>query len=325
MGLLERLKLGSTPAQDDLSWEDVPAAVSRWYAASAPGLCKLAGEKASSSGWFDVRAGAVSPFRTDTCVRFEKAADGVTLLPEPLHQGIGGAAEGAGQAPVMTDSFGSGPGSALSSVFSLKRNPANNLFGGPTPLATSITGSALGAGLGYLGGRIAENLLPQHFQGKRLRRTLALAGAGLGAAPGLYLGRLGAKADGTSYGEGLITPGVLSNEKQADAGLFGPSIEVDMFNRLVMSDPFTPPAVRAATTALASAADRSTGGGGVISVSDLARVAIGAGAGYLQAYAGAKILGGLAGLDPSAQKALQRTGFVAGALNAAVPKLFGGN
>lgn len=325
MKLSDLTKQGSTPNPDPLSWADVPGTVARWYDLSVPGLRKVASASGRFSGWFDVSRGAVSTGPGPTCVRFDKTADGIQLLPEPLQAATSQAADFAASAakPALDTPVSSGIGSTLSSLGSLRENPVNAPFGGPTPLATSVTGSALGAGLGYLGGRIAENLLPGHLQGKRLRRTLALAGGALGAAPGLYLARLGAEADGTDYGRALVSPGVLSTEKKADAGLFGPSIRVDMFNRLVLEDPFAPPAVRAAATALVGAADQASGGGGIISVSDLARVAIGAGAGYLQAYAGAKLLGGLVGLSPPAQRALQQTGFVAGALTSAVPQLLG--
>lgn len=301
-GLLAALLRTQGSPPDSLSWEQVPEAVARWYD-SAIGPAKLACQT-HPDGWFDLFAHTVSPVKVASTQICLKRAD--DLFSAPVSE----------------------IGRPTAEVLSLHRNPVNNLFGGPTPLATAVTGSALGAGLGYLGGAAAETLFPHALRGKRLRKTLGLAGGVLGAIPGMYLGSLGARADGTGYLEGLTSPGVLSGEPKAaslnDAGgLYLPRVEVDAFNRLVLADPFAPPAVRAGAAALVTAADRSTGGLGLISPADIARIAIGAGAGYVQAYAGAKVLGALAGLSPDAQRAMSQMGTVAGALNAVVPGLFG--
>ena len=58
----------------------------------------------------------------------------------------------------------------------------------PSPMAAMLTSSLVGAGLGYGGGRLAENLLPEGY-GKRLRRTGAIVGGLAGgalAAPWMY-------------------------------------------------------------------------------------------------------------------------------------------
>jgi hypothetical protein len=65
----------------------------------------------------------------------------------------------------------------------------NKYLGGPTPLAATLTGGLLGAGLGYGGGWLAEKLLGEkHLKPGRLSLVAALAGGGLGAAPGLWWG-----------------------------------------------------------------------------------------------------------------------------------------
>lgn len=50
----------------------------------------------------------------------------------------------------------------------------------PSPLTAMLTSGALGAGIGYGGGRLAELLVPEQYRG-RLRKTTALLG-GLGGA-----------------------------------------------------------------------------------------------------------------------------------------------
>lgn len=60
-------------------------------------------------------------------------------------------------------------------------------LGGPHALSTSLIGGLLAGGLGYGAGALAENLFPERFVRRgRLRRALALLGAGLGATPGLF-------------------------------------------------------------------------------------------------------------------------------------------
>jgi hypothetical protein len=58
----------------------------------------------------------------------------------------------------------------------------------PSPLAASLTGGVLGAGLGYGAGALAEKLLPENWERGKLRRTLALLGGGIGASPGALWG-----------------------------------------------------------------------------------------------------------------------------------------
>jgi len=60
---------------------------------------------------------------------------------------------------------------------------AGKLTGGPSPLSNAIVSGLLGGGLGYVGGTIAEQFLPeQHVEPGKLRRTAAMLGAAGGAA-----------------------------------------------------------------------------------------------------------------------------------------------
>lgn len=287
-----QLKMKKRPVVED--WSQVPKTAVAWYDNAVKPYTELYHSlKAGESCWFDL----------ETHKRCDEPGD---LFVVPVSK----------RAEVATP---------VAHALSLQRNPVNNLFGGPTPMATTLTGSALGAGVGYLGGAALEKIIPSSvLEPGKLRKRLATIGGVLGAGPGLYLGRLGAHADDKGILESMVTPGVLSGEKQADAGgMWLDRVPVDAFNRLVMSDPFTPAPVQVGTAALIAAADRSRGGSGIVTPMDLARIAVGAGAGYLQAYAGAKVLGQLAGLSQPAQRALQQTGFFAGALKSVVPRMFG--
>jgi hypothetical protein len=230
---------------------------------------------------------------------------------------------------------------------------------GTSPLFSMLTSGLLGGGLGYAGGALAERLLPEDYVERgKLRKTTALLGALAGAAPAAYLGTVGQRNwqdKNRSSFNAWVEPNVFFGQqadaiKNASAKLtnsfddscdsamskeafdYGTSgsglgiladIPVDAFNRTVMMDPFTPPAIRAATVGLTEAADQSKGNSGIINPFDIARIGVGMGAGLSQAYLGGKVLGALAGLTPKAQNTLQQTGMFAGALKAVVPGLFG--
>ncbi len=245
----------------------------------------------------------------------------------------------------------------IASTMQLKPNSFNKLIGGPNPLISTIAGSLLGAGLGYGGGYLAEKLLPEkYFDKGRLRRTTALAGALLGAAPGVSWGYnnirdLGLKGvvDQYPYGpakEVQASYKPIHNQllkeipkeaqelnslflKYADetGAEFVPSIPVDQFGQVIWNDlrdygGFTQPNIAAATTGVLQAASAQKGTN-LISPFDIARIGVGAGSGYLSSLFVGKVLGSLAGLKPEAQSKLQDMGIWAGALANTVPLLFG--
>jgi hypothetical protein len=77
----------------------------------------------------------------------------------------------------------------IASAMQLKGNALNRLWGGPNPLASTIAGGLLGAGLGYGAGWLGEQLLPEeYFEKGKLRRTLGILGGIGGAVPGLWWG-----------------------------------------------------------------------------------------------------------------------------------------
>ena len=76
----------------------------------------------------------------------------------------------------------------LASGFGDAWRGANTAIGGPNALTNTITGGLAGGALGYLGGAVAESMFPERYLERgKLRKTLGLAGAGLGAMPGLWL------------------------------------------------------------------------------------------------------------------------------------------
>ncbi len=200
----------------------------------------------------------------------------------------------------------------------------------------------LGAGLGYGGGLLAEQLLPeQYFRKGRLRKVTGLAGGVLGALPGVLWGydRIRSTGDTNSVfksaSEELST--LLSDEDKelndmwlkASAPNVGydPIIPVDQFNNTVWNDlrgqgGYTPAPIAAATTGLIQAASMSQGGVNLISPLDVARIGLGIGSGYASGLIVGKTLGALAGLRPEAQQQLQRTGAWAGLLANVVPLIF---
>lgn len=231
----------------------------------------------------------------------------------------------------------------------------------PNTLSATLGSSLLGAGLGWGTGWLGEQLLPDDkFEKGKLRRTGAVLGGLLGGVPSLWYGiRGGYKQSSVQAPEemkigeakvGLMA--ALSPEertlhpmyewavdrmfKSADAGdggldsvragggaMFLPRIQTDQFNKVIWNDPFTPVAMRAATTGLVEAASMLRGGVNTITPLDITRIGLGAGSGYASASLVGKTLGALAGLKPETQQDLQRMGTWAGIITNVVPLAFG--
>lgn len=283
--------------------------------------------------------GYVDPFRKLASGTFETVPAEFKLCDKPDHENT--------WIPVKSAAI-SDYTSPVTGALGLSPSWFTNGIGGPTPAISTIAGSMLGAAGGYTAGRIAENLLPERtLVPGRLRKNLMYLGAGAGAMPGVYMAGMGASMrPHGSFFKAMLEPNVYygkeaavedeyqvvlrkSMEKLAQIGMgdagamFVPSIPVDAFNRVLLNDPFLPAPMAFATSGLINAADMSRGSSGIISPYDITRIAVGMGAGLTQAYLGGKLLGIVAGLDPAAQRQLQRTGAIAGAIKATVPGLFG--
>lgn len=204
--------------------------------------------------------------------------------------------------------------------------PVNELIGGPTPLAAILSGGALGAAAGYGTGWAVEKLLGhENLRKGRLRKMLALAGGGLGAAPGAWWWATAARErpEGDTMGA-LVSNWPYGPEAKEGAAVDGSaSIPYNRFGQLVMADADTPLPIRSATTGLLAAAAQAGGGSAWVSPRDVARVAVGMGSGYASGLVVGKTLGALAGLTPAAQDTLRQAGTWAGVLTAVVPMAFG--
>lgn len=209
----------------------------------------------------------------------------------------------------------------------------NTSLTGPNPLAATLAGGLLGAGLGYGVGALGSAILPNRYFDKSVfRRNAALIGAGLGTTPGLLWALSNYQGHPTEAGQ---LAAILSSwphtsaektgiEKDAalDQGLMLaatlPSIPKDEFGDVVWQDNRTPLGVRAATAGLLEAASHASGRD-VLSPWDIARVtATGAATGLIVG----KTLGALAGLRPEAQNTLQQVGIWGSVLSAVIPNAF---
>jgi hypothetical protein len=245
----------------------------------------------------------------------------------------------------------------LASAAQYEPNALNRLWGGPNPLAATLGGGLLGAGLGYGGGWLAEQLLPEDkFEKGVLRKNTALLGGLLGASPGVWHG-FDQTFRGPNPGWGAwlrpfpwnkeaenrysgIKEGLARDMPDATdlgdrwpesaneaGGGYAPIIPVDQFGQVIWNDlrtqgGNTPPPLAAATTGLVQAASLSRGGADLISPADIARIGMGMGSGYLSGMFVGKTLGALAGLRPDAQRQLQQAGVWAGILSNVVPLAF---
>jgi hypothetical protein len=217
------------------------------------------------------------------------------------------------------------------------QNRFQHVLGGPNALTSTITGSLIGAGLGYGTGWAAEQLLPnQQFERGRLRRNLALLGAGAGAVPPLWWASAVSRAKHALFEK-------AAHEFANDTGfLHIPTIPVDAFNKAIWNDvggrpnafgaksPWgdnsqpltTPPNVASFASGIVSGAGAATGQERVSPLQVAATAGLTAGKGYLAGLAVGKLFGALAGLKPEAQQQLQQTGMWAGLVTGAVNSLF---
>jgi hypothetical protein len=226
---------------------------------------------------------------------------------------------------------------------------AQRPLGGPHPLSAAIVGGLVGGGLGYGGGALAERLLPEeHFERGRLRRSLALLGAGLGATPGLAWGGTNMQMPEDTGGglKAWLSPFPFKKASFGDdayGALFMPTIPRDAFNQAVWSDvvqgqnPYgtkspwgdnsqplgTPAPVAATVSGIVAGTAAATGQDAVSPLQVAMTAASTAGRGYMAGLLFGKTMGALAGLRPEAQDQLKQMGLWGGLLTGAVGSLFG--
>ena len=212
----------------------------------------------------------------------------------------------------------------------------------PSPLTSMLVSGMAGGALGYGLGTLGEGVLPNSWRRGRLRRTLALMGAGVGSTPGLMWGLVN-KADGRDFNDPDLLAGPSydihktaghDNIKQSflDTGLssaFRP-IPVNEFNQIIWKDPrvsgpLSPPQQAAASGLVLGAANlpgkRDTR---LVTPMDIGRMAAGMGSGYFSGMVVGKALGALMGMPESTQERLKNTGVWAGLVANLVPMAFRG-
>lgn len=216
-------------------------------------------------------------------------------------------------------------------------------------LAGALAVGGIGYGVGR---QLEQHLPAEHFygdddlEGNRLSRNLTMGGAALGALPGLYAASvMGRTPDGSGNAPGFLG-GLMSRlpaageEALAKMSAFRDatgaagvaSIPVDAFNRAIWNDvrnppnPFgakspwgddhqqlgTPAPVAAFASGLVSGAGALSGRDRVSPWQVGLAAARAAGTGYTAGLAFGSLLGGLAGLRPESQAALQRAGLWGG-------------
>jgi len=113
----------------------------------------------------------------------------------------------------------------------------------PSPLAATLTGGLVGAGLGYGAGWLGEKLLPSSWRRGRLRRTLALIGGLTGSTPGA-MWTLSALSRGRSLTDGSDLAGKPGDKPVNET----PAIPVPtwadkpapLWRRIMASEDYTP-------------------------------------------------------------------------------------
>ena len=255
----------------------------------------------------------------------------------------------------------------LSELAKLWQIKPGKMFGAipnyPGPLSSMLVGGMAGAGLGYGAGYLGEKLLPERWERGKLRRTLAMLGGGLGAAPGAaYMGlnaMSGHPLNHAGIGAGYKPPprpdiwqppeipdmgpdapfwgGRAGKQVQASVkeafntgAAYIPAIDVNEMNQVVWGDPRVArrldPPMQAAATGLVTGAAHLPGRHQTkfVTPMDIGRMAAGMGSGYVSGLLVGKALGTMMGMPKDTQDTLKQTGMWAGVLANIVPKAFGG-
>jgi hypothetical protein len=222
----------------------------------------------------------------------------------------------------------------------------------PSPLAATLTGGLVGAGLGYGTGWLTERLMPNNWRRGRLSKALAALGGTVGATPGLaYMYAAGREGHGPLDNSILDADSVhLKMDSQEKAGIdyfvklaFSPfgtvqespprdliSVDVNQLGQTLWqagANPQTTATTLSTMYAASQLPDPNARPGFVTPnqtgmLGTMMGAAGGGLAGYATGFLVGKTLGVLTGLPQSAQNTMANTGLALGIVNSLVPKLF---
>jgi len=133
-------------------------------------------DAAELAAWQDVPRLVIRRLSDPAWIRESEAADPCGIVPLTK---IGSSRTPAEMAEAIANMLAHGE-----KVAAGPDDPASQ---GYSPLVHTLLGSLLAGGLGYAGGTVMEHLFPERYLDRgTLRKTLGLAGLGLGTIPGIY-------------------------------------------------------------------------------------------------------------------------------------------
>jgi hypothetical protein len=186
------------------------------------------------------------------------------------------------------------------------------------PVAAMLATGVLGAGLGYGGASLASLFLPKSWDKKKFRRSGALLGGAIGAAPGAA-----ESLKSLLIGQPLLDGSHMRLSKES--AYPEPQISGEELIRMTWQHPLVSQQMAPGQQVLLSGAIHGAtqiSGSPFFTPKDMARLTAGLGSGYATGLIAGRVLGALTGMPESAQTTLANTGMYAGALKATLPLLF---
>ena len=185
------------------------------------------------------------------------------------------------------------------------------------PLAAMLATGVLGAGLGYGGASLASLLLPNSWDKKKFRRSGALLGGAIGAAPGAA-----ESLKSLLIGQPLLDG---SHMRLKESAYPEPQISGEELIRMTWQHPLVSCQMTPGQQVLMSGAVHGAtqiSGSPFFTPRDMARLTAGMGSGYATGLIAGRVLGALTGMPESAQSTLANTGMYAGALKGILPLIY---
>lgn len=223
----------------------------------------------------------------------------------------------------------------------------------PGPIQSMLATGLLGAGAGYGLGWLGSQFLPEGYDKEKIKKTLAIGGGLLGAAPGLAWGLTNRSTNKPFNDPSLLSGSTLNFSekvsadaeavidrvvksyaqerddwaKQAESQWSDDALAVNINSMgQLLWDSGASPDTAAMTMGALHAAERMPGGvgRGWATPRQIGQLAVNMGAGYIAGTAAGATLGHLAGMPSKDKKRLAGAGLVLGVVNTVVPRIFGG-